>query len=322
MMDSIVERIHHNVQVTSADIDMLVMETDQEFQTHRLDQINELFHVALEYYSLNAIEAILYYPCAYSIELTVPKHVIDMYLSRDTTEGIEILTYLAYHYKRRKSWVRFMMTGRQVENMLQRQVYDVKIQEFLDVYLQCRDSCDHLFTRMDWNSEYTTGLESINTEYIDYMAPGYRACYYDEYHPISSTIFEYWDHLKHYISGSPSVNHLLFCMVNEGHLSLVVDYTQGHVLDSTSMCMFLHVQLQELIFDVEAFLSEPIEWTSSWFNSLWYRSLCLMYLYDTQYEHEDFMEPFSSEVHDSMSRLETYFGNLCSISKFLDVINK
>lgn len=321
-MDSLVERIHHNVQITHDDIDRLFQGQDESFTTN-MNQLNELFHVALEYQRLQVIQSILYYPCSIPIVLTVPTPVIDEYLASNTSDGIQILIYLAHHYQRRKSWVQLMITGRQIENMIQRRVSNEKIQEFLNIYLQCRDAHDHLFTRMDWDHSNTTGLELINTEYIDYMAPGYRASYYDEYIPVSWTIFEQWEILKHYMTDVPSVNHLLYCMVNEGLLSLVVDYTRGHTLDNQSMCMFLHVQLENLLFEFEAFFSDPREWSIEWFESLWNRSLCLTYLHDTQFEHNKvtkLMHPFSSEVGERMTILAEYFGKLCSVSKLLGAL--
>lgn len=318
-MENLVKRIHYEEIVTTKDIDDFVKMYSSFYSSFPTTQLSQLFHTALEYRHMNAMNSILYYQHSEPLELRVPSWLIDELMASD--QGVFIMSYLAQHHARRKSWVRLEFEGRQIATLIEMQEEKPSIKGFLDTYLQCKDNKDHLFTRMDWDLNKDIGFESVDTEYMDYMSSGYRGYCYQDYPEISSVLFEYWDDLKGYIVGTPTVNHMLLSMVTMGRLDLLVDYTKGHSLNQTAMCMLLHVMLPDLLYEFDAFFSEPSEWSSEWLDSLWDKTLCIRYLYDTQLSENHgnlvLLEPFRVEVDSNIIKLHNMFGKLRSLLMFI-----
>lgn len=319
-MDHIANRFHYGEEVTIDHITDYVHNHEQIYDTFPSSQISQLFHLALEYKHMSGINSILYFPHYEPLDLTVPSWLIDELLIECTTSGLLVLTYLAHHYTRRKSWVRLEFTGKQIETLLRLQEESPSVKDFLDIYLQCKDNRDHLFTRMDWDADNYRGFEAVDTEYMDYMSPGYRGYYYQDYPLVSNTLFDNWESLKGYMVGPPTVNHMIIAMVDSGDLGLLIDYTRGYQLDKSAMCMLLHVVMYDLIFEFEVFFSEPSEWSKDWVYLLWDKTMCIRYLYDTQdiHQHNDvLLEQFREEVHEFNDKLHQFFGRLCSISRLV-----
>lgn len=316
-MDNIIKRFHYGEVVSIDHIMDYIHDYEHLYKTFPKTYISSLFHLALEYKHTSGINSILYLPHYEPLVLNVPAWLIDELLIEDQSmTGLLILTYLAHHYARRKTWVRLEFTGKQIEKLLRMP----NAKGLLDTYLQCKDNRDHLFTRMDWDQEKNIDFEMVDTEYMDYMSTGYRGYYYQDYPMISNTLFDHWDILKCYLVGPPTVNHMLLSMVASGRLDLIVDYTRGHQLDRPAMCMLLHVTMYDLVFEFEAFFSEPSEWSKDWLYSLWDKTMSVRYLFDTQdirHSNDVLLDQFSEEVQEFNGKLHQYFGKLCSFSRLI-----